>query len=311
MAVKMNHKSMSMGALQESFQKFKLKKPTQSTVPAYASVLKAHFEKVTVREDLSACSTCGGISDFNLDQCPYCGDSEKTDANIANATQAIDTTAEPVTAVATKSGGYVEIKPEELDESLAKVKELKKNAERSIWELGIEIKHLHDEELWKARMIAGEPQYKTWKQFCGTELGMSHQHAYNLMEVAGKFTREQVEQYGVAKLSIIASLPGEQRPAALAGADGKSKRQLADEAKEASGKGDKGDAGDKITFLARADKKTTLKFLAASGEKGKPAQAIADEPWVEEEHENGVVSRYVIKQNNRTGNLELVITRRR
>jgi hypothetical protein len=307
---RMNYKSMSDGVLDAAFKKLKLKPPTQKTVPAKAAVLKEYFEKNTKREDISKCTTCGGLSDANYDVCPYCGDGDVIDPSVAAAATAITTTGTEV-EVATKEGGYVKINPEDLDNSLAKIRELKRNVERSIWELGIEIKHVHDEELWKARLIDGQPEFKTWKAFCAGVLQMSHTHAYGLIEVASTFTREQVEMIGTAKLKLIVGLPEDKRAAALAAAEqGASTKEVG----ALAGKGPKDtnkDTGDVVTFLARANKKTTLVLLAASGEKGKPAQQIADEPWVEEEHENGVVSRYVVKLNKKTGNLELVITRRR
>ena len=308
---RMNYKSMSDGVLDAAFKKLKLKPPTQKTVPAKAAVLKEYFEKNTKKEDLSKCTTCGGISSMTYEVCPYCGDGDVVDPSVAAAAnEAITTTATEV-EVPTKEGGYVKINPEDLDTSLAKIRELKRNVERSIWELGIEIKHVHDEELWKARLIDGQPEFKTWKAFCAGVLQMSHTHAYGLIEVATKFTREQVEAIGTTKLKLIVGLPEDKRQAAL---DAAARGAGTKEVRELAGKGPKDtnkDTGDVVTFLARANKKTTLVLLAASGDKGKPAQQIADEPWVEEEHENGVVSRYVVKLNKKTGNLELVITRRR
>jgi hypothetical protein len=96
-----------------------------------------------------------------------------------------------------------------------------------VWESGVEVARIHDGDLWKTRLLGKDPQYKTFKAFCGAELGISHTHAYNLIEIAKKFTREQVEQIGISKLSIILQLPaGATSEAALNGASDASKREL-------------------------------------------------------------------------------------
>ncbi len=294
---RMKYSAMSDGVLDAAIKKLKLKPPTQKTIPAKASILKAHFAEKTTAEDLSECSNCKGDSDINLDACPYCGDSEKTgDAG------AIITTAE----VATEAIDQVD--SAELDDAVASFKKKKRNAEASIWELGVEVARIHDGDLWKTRILGGEPQYKTFKAFCGIELGISHTHAYNLIEVAKKFTREQVEEIGVAKLSIIVQLPPDQQAAALNGAAGTGKRALQQQADAAKGK--PGRVPDTLTIMARADSIAKL-VMQGTNSKGKPAKDLADDPWVEEEHENGVISRYQVKMDPKTKNIMLLISRRR
>lgn len=290
---RMKHSAMSVGVMTAAIKKLKLKMPAQKTAPGMAAVLKTHF-KSTPEDKISNCTNCGGDSDIDLPACPYCGDSETT-------TEAGDilTTAEP-------KPDAVEVSTVELDEAVLAFKQKKRNAEVNIWELGAEVARIHDGDLWKTRMLGADPQYKTFKMFCGVELGISHTHAYSLIEVAKKFTREQVEQIGVSKLSIIVQLPVDKQAAALNGAaGGKSKAALAAELAASKGK-DK--QPDKVTIMARADRRVKLVMM---GPKGKPATELADEPHVEEVHENGVVSRYVVKVDPKTLQVMLIITRRR
>jgi hypothetical protein len=291
---RMKHSAMSSGILDAAIKKLKLKKPSQNTVPAKAALLKAHFKEHTKAEDLSECTNCGGESDFNLEACPYCGDSEKT----SDAT-AITTTAEALPEVE-------QVSTEALDEAVTRVKQLKRNTEVSIWELGTEIAHIHDDGLWKTRMLGPNPQYKTFKAFVNAELGISHTHAYSLMEVAKKFSRDQVEQIGVSKLAIIVQLPPDKQAAALAG--NKSKADLARELAESKGGSDK--QPDVVSVMTRMGSRQKLP-MQGTNSKGKPAESLADEPWVEEEHENGIISRYVVKLDPKTKQIVLIITRRR
>lgn len=297
---RMKYSAMSVGVMVSAIKALKLKAPAQKNPPALAAVLKAHFKAQAANDpkkadDLSECSNCGGDSDISLEVCPYCGDSEIN--NGEGADQTITTTAEPAPAIDT----------EELDNAVAAFKQKKRNAEASIWELGVEVARIHDGDLWKTRLLGPNPQYKTFKAFCGAELGISHTHAYSLIEVAKKFTREQVEQLGVSKLAIIVQLPPDKQAAALNGAADKSKRDLAAELAESKGKTPKPDA---VTIMTRAGGHVKL-TMQGTNTKGKPATELADEPWVEEEHENGVISRYAIKVEPKTGHIRLIITRRR
>lgn len=129
-------------------------------------------------------------------------------------------------------------KSKALERSIKKVRELTMNIERSIWDLGIEIARVHDEELWKARLIDGlYPQFRTWKDFCAAVLQMSHTHAYKLMENAKLFTREQVATIGTTKLTMIVRAPFVHRDRLLHMAErGCSSRELENEVVRLSGR---------------------------------------------------------------------------
>lgn len=306
MSTRLNYDVMSAGVLDAALKKLGLAAPSQKTIPARASVLKKHFAELEKGKDgkpgveLLKCSNCKGESTEDLDVCPYCGDSE------TNTGTEIVTTAEPVVEVATQSGGYVQVHAADLDTALNNIRTYKKNAERCLWELATEIKRVHDEELWKARIIDGKPEHKTWKVFCAKELGMSFTNAYSLMAVAEKFTREQMEALGYTKLAILVSVPDEKRAPLLAAAGNSGRRELQAQANAA--KGNK--AAAVLSVMTRMNAKVELPMLGANN-KGKPATELADDPWCEEQHENGVTTRYVVKFDNRKKAVVLIITRRR
>lgn len=315
---KMNHKVMSVGVLDAAIKALGIKPPTQKTAPAKAAVLAEHFAKNVPKRELSSCSTCGGVSDIRLSSCPYCGDGDvvgeqkptiTTTAEAAGVANAIVESAPAEDDAPTMSGGYVVLKVEDLDASIGRVVELKRNAERSIWELGNEIRTIHDGELWKARQADGKAKHKNWKAFCAAELDMSHSHAYRLIDVATKFTREQVEKFGVTKLTIIAQLPDAEREAALRGEkDGASAKKLKREADALKGKDKDRDAGEVVSVVVRIKKRLKLSLTGANG---KLAQQVADDPWVEHEYENGVVQRFALVVDPKTSTLQLVVTTRR
>lgn len=302
---RLNYSVMSAGILDAALERLGVAPPSQNTIPARASVLKKFFadqEKAGV--EMLACTNCKGESPESFDSCPYCGDSETN-----TGTPVIETTAEPAPIeVATQSGGYVQVHVEDLDAALGNIRTFKKNVERCIWELATEIKRVHDEELWKARIIDGKPEHKTWKVFCAKELGMTHTHAYNLIDIATKFTREQVEAFGHTKLAILVSLPEEKRNKLLPEAGSSTVRQLRDKADEERAEPKRQSAV--LSVMTRVGAKVELEMVG-SNNKGKPATEIGDDPWCEEEHENGVVTRYVVKLDPKTKTLKLIITRRR
>jgi hypothetical protein len=308
MSTRLNYDAMSAGVLDAALAKLGLPAPTQKTIPARASVLKKHFAELEKGKDgapkveLLKCSNCKGESTEDLDACPYCGDSETS-----TGPAVIEATAEPVVEIATQSGGYVQVHASDLDAALTNIRTYKKNAERCLWELATEIKRVHDEELWKARIIEGKPEHKTWKVFCAKELGMSHTNAYSLIQVAEKFTREQMESLGYWKLAILVSVPEEKRTPLLAGAAGDTTRELQAKADAAKGTTKTPAA---LSVMTRVNAKVTLP-MTGSNNKGKPATELADDPWCEEQHDNGVVTRYVVKLDPKSKAVVLLITRRR
>lgn len=104
----------------------------------------------------------------------------------------------------------------ELDQAVREVHKLKSEAATSYWDLGVKVKEIYDNQLWKLRTEAGKPRYKSVDAFCHAELGMTPQHAYSLMDVAKHFTKAQVAAFGTSKLGLVLQAPAEDQARIMA-----------------------------------------------------------------------------------------------
>lgn len=205
---------------------------------------------------------------------------------------------------------------EDLDASIQRVDQLKRTAASGIWELGQEIKRLLETKLWRLRTdAAGKAQYKTFAQFVKSELDMSYTHANRLMQVASNFSKETMERIGVAKCSIVLSLPPEARTQLLEGADNKSASQLSDEAKQLrDGEAPKPPRGALTVAMAPGVIEIPLmarpKNNRSTKGSDKPAKSLTDDPWGLEQLPNRVHCYYAVVKN-KEGNLVLRVERRR
>jgi len=255
--------------------------------------------------------TCGGIADVQLEICPYCGDGGEEDSSTA------------IVGVGTVA---VQIDERALDTSVARVQALKSESAGSLWELGSEIKKLHDTDLWKQRTTEkGAPKWRSWGQFCEAELGISPQYAYKLMDVAEVYSREQVRTLGATKLHITLQVPKEHRARLLAEAEkGKSVSELRAEAttigkvKRDTGRTGKGGAGahkpgskkggrkkEKITVAALVGR---VEVPLYKGLTDQPARALTDVPRGTERLLNGVTQVFVVTKDE-NGQWLLIVER--
>lgn len=114
-----------------------------------------------------------------------------------------------------------------LDAQIAKVLRLHTSAVTNYWEIGHELHAIFKDRLYVLRKDPqGVSRYKSWGQFVQVELGMSTQHSYRVMEVACMFTREQVIELGITKLSLLAKLDDAERNRMLDRAPSTSVREL-------------------------------------------------------------------------------------
>jgi len=286
----------------------RLKVEVKGDLVTKANALGEHFKKTAAKAktDLYACTACGGLSDEDWPKCPYCGGNMEDDEEKPNDTP----------AVALASGflakeNIIETSGEELatiadlDESVKKIAELKSSAAGSIWELGQAIRHNFERELWKLRMKGGKVAHTNYKKFCTDELDMSHTMAFNLMEVARQFSKQDIESVGVTKLSILARVEDPKKRAELLAAakGGATVREIDEKVKDTKLKGEKAQPVDgPVTFVARTGPVQSFPMKRAAD--GEPATRIEAGIWCEEEHENGVVSAYSVEVEG-----ELVVLR--
>lgn len=267
-------------------------------------VLAEHIKEKTPKKDLADCDGCGGISPVTLDKCPFCGDGEITEGAIG-----------PSKALKAR------FSEQDLDAAILEVQRLKIGAAKSYWKLGVAVQHIHDNNLWKLRTAKdGELQFRSFPLFCAAELGMSHSHAFKMMDVAKAFTEAQVEAFGIAKLSIMLSVPDDFRAQLLSAAeDGAPLKKLKAEVKKlpqkaattgrkqvGKGKGGK-PKGNDLVVTARLGRVTVpLKAKLT----GLPARTLQDDACGDEEWDAGVVQSFRVTMNAR-GEIVLVIERER
>jgi hypothetical protein len=216
---------------------------------------------------------------------------------------------------------------EELDRAVEAVHSCKGTA---VWDLGRSIVRTYENDLWKQRRDAkGSPTYSGFGAFCQAELGISPQHAYKVMDVSLRYTRDEAVQIGVAKLGVIMRLP--------AGSDGERKMLESATSTPLSA------LATKVRELAAGKVRDTgRKHIDTPQRQGKPAEPVvpegsitvaltigsekvpmfckgkvgisrartlADSPVGEELLMNGVVQRYKLT-SDKDGNLLLIVERR-
>lgn len=213
----------------------------------------------------------------------------------------------------------------DLDRALAKAVKHGGNAAKEIWTYGQVMLEIYGKALWRLRKDeAGNPKYSTWNKFCSDELKMSAQQVYRAMGVSKTYDAETIAQVGVSKLSLTLTQPEDERKRMLEEIKGgASKRDLekmrannagireikAPGEPDAPSPAQIAKAKD-VAVMVRAPKAIEIVMLGLNT-KGKPAIQLSDEPWAEEEHDNGVITRYAIRTDPHTSAISLVITRRR
>lgn len=256
--------------------------------------LAEHFKKIAAKgSSLYECTSCGGLSTEDWSKCPYCGgtlDDEEESAPYTTAELQV------IAKAAAEESGEIVTTTADLDESVNRIVDRRADAQSSVWELGDAIRDNYDRGLWKLRLKDGKVVYTNWKRFVEAELGMSHTMAFNLMNVAQRFSREDVKALGVSKLSIIAKVEdAAERERLLEGArNGATVRETqaaANGAKEEEPK-----PGDPVSFMVRTG--PVQSFAMKRAEDGEVATRVEVGIWAEELHENNVVSAYSVEQEN-------------
>lgn len=283
---------------------------TEDKVKRFADWVKKNVPE----EHLVDCSTCGGDSHEDFDECPFCGD-QGTEYDATDGETALT---KPDLGKAAKYG------LDDLNKSVKEVARLKVQAANDLYSLGKQILDLYSKELWKLRRDArNQAQHTNWKKFCAAELGMSHTYAYKLMDVANAYTAKDMKAIGSTKLGLTLQVEeGPMREKLLASAKAGAstneiRRQVQDARASTSGtKPSKpkppASKKDNVT-LVQAIGRVTIKLYArpkSKTEEPKQATKIADEPFAEEVSDNDVRTLYRLRKDP-SGHLLLVVERRR
>lgn len=282
----------------------------------------------TPKGRIADCSTCGGESDVEEPACPFCGDGESDVPAVAPAARgtsgksAAEAVAPPAGLVRYPGPRVPPPRPVEvlappaseaaLDAAVAQIGELMHSAADRLWELGAAVKDVFDRTLWSMRKTDdGAARYKSWGQFCETELGISHGYSLKLMDVASVFSREQVRTIGASKLYITLQVPKAERDKLLGAAEaGASKRDLEKLAQEVgkekrdTGRKGKGGAGThkggpkggrKLEKITVAMLTTRVEMHPVTSKGAKVKLKVPHAPLVAEERMfNGVKQRIVV-----------------
>lgn len=239
MSIKINLDKVDAKVVDKYLAKFELK--GTGGLNARVSLLEKYQEKETPTADLSTpCTNCGGASDMNLPECPYCGSSDMGDAPTTPPVDppVVPAVAAPAAPAPAKVGllrpvkgkGKAKVDPPqplpplvvdtsgtelvgatELDEAVDRARTALRAGATSYWDLGRAALDIFERQLWKQRLEAGKQKYTSWNSFCKAELGMSHPNAFSVMDAAKAFSREDFETIGHTKLSMVLRLPEGQR----------------------------------------------------------------------------------------------------
>jgi hypothetical protein len=214
---------------------------------AKINALEKHAKDTVSEADMSAaCTVCGGESDFNLPECPYCGSIETNDATptIADAagSQVVDDKApesaqpskqrmgRPKPAKKTKGSkakangdatGIETAEPaahtaelvhsKELDDAVGRIHQALRGGASSYWEMGTAMLEIFDKQLWKQRVVGGRQSFTSWNMFCREELALSPVNTFAIMDSARAFSKKDFEDIGHSKLHLMLRLPKERQ----------------------------------------------------------------------------------------------------
>lgn len=236
--------------------------PITELIPTLVGYYKGNYTE----DELYECEVCGGPSVEADENCPFCGEEGiveeeaeepklvKTEVNKAKKstakkpkkktdTETVEATAEIVPVDQETIELRKKYSTKELDKKVAAINTSKGKFAEASYTLGMQIKELHDTDMWKVRSDEdGRPAYTNFKKFCDAELNMSHTWAYNLIEVATHFDKGAVKQLGTEKCNLLLAAPEDNREALLEEArNGLSKRELQRKVKEARAAADSGE----------------------------------------------------------------------
>jgi hypothetical protein len=317
---------------------------TADLLAAVRKHLAPVLKKMPDDDKIKCADVCGEVSTNDTDFCPFCGDEgseegeEGDEAGAAEAAEEGEPAAEsvvkeeaepepeaPAPAPAPKApkgkaakatpapapeapkGDGLIVATKKLEASIERINQLRNDLAGNSYDLGTELRTIHEEELWKAR------GHETFKDFIEKDLEISRSMAYRLIDVTKQFDRPTFESVGSRKLALIAGIQdSEARDAALeaakAGASTKDVERARDEAKGRSAK-EKPEAPtakkapNEITLLAKVGSKPELVGFRSAAT-GKAIGKHKDDAYAEKQISEGVKLRMAPKfdrENNLVG----------
>lgn len=179
-----------------------------------------------------------------------------------------------------------------LDEQVQVIREAVLGGAISLHRLGQAATTIVTDNLWKQRADEqGTPKFRSFKQFCAEELGMTAVHIYRAMKVAEEFTEADLKLLSGRQVRLMLDVPKESRSEVLEAAKrGEAGSKLSDRANDLRGKAGKNALPEpkKAITVAVTQGHTKLKMFkrpTAAGvkvgdtENATPAKKLADQPW--------------------------------
>jgi len=284
-------------------------------------------------EEMVKCDVCQSFSPNTLDECPFCGETDEPPGDGPEESAPVSTEivkAEPAPKIVKTTSKKVKAKaaaqdliegPTEVHDSdgvilhtvaterdldqaverIDKIKtELMRVGTRCGWEMGNELREIHARKLFLQRLDPKTkvPKFKTFAQFVTHEIKITPNYAYQLMDIAVAFTKEDVEQIAMRKLRTILTVPDEYRDElkqrALAGASTNELAQAVDKVMDGRPLRDTGRKGfragtekvdpnaaknakkqrEQLAAKTKESKKKKTDEAAAKGAKDRPADAV-------------------------------------
>lgn len=329
--------SLSLAKMEEDAMRWALellKLDTTGAKEVLAVRLLEYYGAQAAADELLYCDGCGagsvGVDDD--EPCPFCGIKDGDEKGATMTTT--NGVSEGVTAAAaivvakkaatTKAIERAQKKPTEaeLNKAVGRVRAVMAEGQACAWKLGVELKAIFDSEMWMTRLGGdGKPAHKTFNDFVREEFQMVRQQAFNYIHAAQNFTREQVAEIGIGKITLVLAAPPGARAALTEGAKDKSKKAIAAEVRAAkqtapptttaAGAVSKRGRKAKVTVITVGDKHNVNLFAAPKKGEEKPVRAktLADQPWGKHVHENGVAMYFRVRET--PSGLQMVIQTKR
>jgi hypothetical protein len=181
----------------------------QGSVVERADRLQAHFEVLQARGhvEIVRCDRCEGRSDRALPLCPFCGCTEPVIEKTATTVEPEAPAAESTELAPVPTGAIAD-----LDLAVQELRGCVRFAVKNAYRMGQLLRRIRDEGLWQLRVDDdGLPKYHGFHQFVGLEIGVKHAYTNRLISVCEVFSEQDIEKFGITRLSVALRLTESER----------------------------------------------------------------------------------------------------
>ena len=283
---------LNMAAMKKAAKELSIRLP-KGDPKAAAEAIREHMHANYEEDSLAACGNCGYEAQIDFDPCPYCGVELGEPGEEPPEKTKKPKTKKPKTKKKGKKKPVELAKPdpkmiEECEQRIDRIQSFKANIAETAYEIGLEIKEIHDKMLWK------HMGFKSFNEFCLAKLDYTRVMAYKYMAMAN-FKKPDAVLLGPSKADMISTAPKAKKAQLLKmGREGKSRSEMQaylNKGKNSgAGKGDgKGpDPENKITLVGRiGEDDISIPWL---GDKtGKPTKSTTKYKHAELEIVTGVM----------------------